>query len=1428
MANRITDEDINLNIIVNGDDAQKKLFDLEKETRKLTETNKALSIEKKRLERQGKQETEEYKHLTQEIKNNSRQITENKARMSELQKEIGLTSLTMKQLSDMAGVLRMKLRNAIPGTEAYENYRRELSEVTERINELNNSADDSSSSMEGLSDSFNKYAAFGASILAFLTGFVVSLQEIIDLNSKLSDAQSNVMKTTGMTKEEVDELTKSFGLLKTRTDRIELLGIAETGGRLGIAKDEINDFVIVMNKASVALGDSFEGGAEVVAEKLGRIKGLYEELKDLGVEHAFESVGSAMNDLGADGTASEANIAEFMTRVGALPTVLKPSAAEAAGLGAAFEESGLKAEVAGTNYGKVISIASRDFQKFAKFMGQPAAKIEQLLNTNPTEFFLQFARSLRTLDATELSKVLDYLKLNDNEVKMVLGAASQNTDLFRQKIAMAGESMKTATSLSNEFNIKNSNLAATLDKIKKTVTGWFASETYVNWLAVAIEKLAILIGATDDADDQSNKWKNTLIFLAKMIATVTAALITNTSWQKLVVLWTTRNTEATLLYNVAIKARAVTEAVSMIATQAYAAVTMLLTGNLRGAAQAVRVLIATMRSTPWGFILSAITAVVVAYQLFSDQASKLSAAQQVLSDIHLEATKNIAKEKAELDLLVKISKSENATKEQKEKALKRLNELIPDYIGKLSLENIKTAEGIGILKEYTNELYKNARAKAAQAKFDELAKQRLEVESKSGKDYTSKVANFLSKITFQSDDLEFKNRKEVEQYVLKTFANQLNTTKNKTTGATLIDKEMFKILVDKYVQVYGVGKKEAALAEIDAAMAALEKELEAKAISDLTKPEEKEVKPDLSFIEKEKKQKKYNDSYLQEEKRLMEELYQAWKKNEEDRIAQMKEGYEKELALENLKHTDILHQNAVENAAIIELEKKLQKDLLEAQKEGDKPKIKSINNMKILLTEKRKEVSQNLENEERLHTLRIAIIQEKAAKSEIEKLKDQYEQEKSVRETAFLEQMNSKVLSEDAKERLRKDFAKKELEYEKRHLLEIADLLTKAVSEQSVKGINFDLLSGDQKDKLAKDLELILNAIEKIREAQKKDRKNSTEIDLGISSPDILGFTQDQWDKFFQNINNGTIGLQTMQFAIGALQQLWGQYDSFMSASESNQLKSYERNSDRRKKALKSQLDNGIISQAQYKRSVEAIDRELDEQKAELEYKAAKRQKLTAALNVVTSTAQAIMSIWAQVPKFDFGASAGIMTGIVSALGAIQLATVLSTPLPAKGYEKGLYPEYIRREQDNKVFKASYGGKTRSGVVSSPTYFLTGENGPEMIIDNRAYQQMNPYLRDALINELRGVGGFENSYYENGILKSGSKTDTTNNPTNTGNSNDQLLNLVLQVVSESTAIMKDLRDSGILAVVSTKDARSMKELHDGLKKYRETKNKSKI
>ena len=128
-------------------------------------------------------------------------------------------------------------------------------------------------------------------------------------------------------------------------------------------------------------------------------------------------------------------------------------------------------------------------------------------------------------------------------------------------------------------------------------------------------------------------------------------------------------------------------------------------------------------------------------------------------------------------------------------------------------------------------------------------------------------------------------------------------------------------------------------------------------------------------------------------------------------------------------------------------------------------------------------------------------------------------------------------------------------------------------------------------------------------------------------------------------------------------------------------------------------------------------------------------------MNVIQSTAQAIIGIWAQFPKFDFGATAAIMSGVVGAMGIAQLAAINRTPLPARGAEEGYYPNLVRREQDNKLFKTTGTSKMQTGLFSKPR-LLVGEGPgdmPEMVIDKKAFAQISPETKAALLREISTV-----------------------------------------------------------------------------------------
>ena len=133
---KLTDDTLKLNIDINGNKAKKELAAMEQSTRNLKDTNKDLRLEMQKMEAQGKKNTTEYKALQNQFKANALSIKQNDVAMNKLRKELGLTGLTVKQLSQEQRRLKTAMDNTTPGTAAWKKYRTELDAVNKRQGEL--------------------------------------------------------------------------------------------------------------------------------------------------------------------------------------------------------------------------------------------------------------------------------------------------------------------------------------------------------------------------------------------------------------------------------------------------------------------------------------------------------------------------------------------------------------------------------------------------------------------------------------------------------------------------------------------------------------------------------------------------------------------------------------------------------------------------------------------------------------------------------------------------------------------------------------------------------------------------------------------------------------------------------------------------------------------------------------------------------------------------------------------------------------------------------------------------------------------------------------------------------------------------------------------------------------------------------------------
>lgn len=97
---------------------------------------------------------------------------------------------------------------------------------------------------------------------------------------------------------------------------------------------------------------------------------------------------------------------------------------------------------------------------------------------------------------------------------------------------------------------------------------------------------------------------------------------------------------------------------------------------------------------------------------------------------------------------------------------------------------------------------------------------------------------------------------------------------------------------------------------------------------------------------------------------------------------------------------------------------------------------------------------------------------------------------------------------------------------------------------------------------------------------------------------------------------------------------------------------------------LENRYKAGLISAKEYNNEKVRLDEELAKKEALIARKQAILDRAMALFNIGVNTASAIMKIWAETPKADFGVMTGVLTALASAAGAAQVAAVLAQPLP--------------------------------------------------------------------------------------------------------------------------------------------------------------------
>jgi TP901 family phage tail tape measure protein len=368
----------------------------------------------------------------------------------------------------------------------------EYNEATKKLKGLNKVLDTHRQKISSVNKSWEsvKTTAMGVGVGMLATTAIQKVLEfipdMIDGNAKLSDSFADVRKTTGLTEEGIQSLNARLKLINTRTSRKRLLELARDAGKLGIeGVNNIAAFVKAADQIEVSLGEDLGDGA---IKTIGKLNNLFKASDIYGYEQGMLKIGSVINELGAKSEATEGNIVNFTSRLAGVSVQANITVSDVAAIGATLDSLGQKTEMSATAINQTIVGMFKDTSTYAKVAGISVSKFSSLLEKDANEAFITLLEGLNGNNEGlgVLTKKFDELGINGARGIQVLSALSSNTQKLREQQKLANTAFAEGTSLTNEFNIKNNNLAADLEKVGKRLRSIWVSSSIREGMGKAV------------------------------------------------------------------------------------------------------------------------------------------------------------------------------------------------------------------------------------------------------------------------------------------------------------------------------------------------------------------------------------------------------------------------------------------------------------------------------------------------------------------------------------------------------------------------------------------------------------------------------------------------------------------------------------------------------------------------------------------------------------------------------------------------------------------------------------------------------------------------------------------------------------------------------------------------------------------------------
>lgn len=680
------------------------------------------------MENQGLKGTDDFAKKAAELKSMESAIRANRSAYIDLRKIVeNLSGTTLGQLQRALKECRKQMNNMTESDPRFKELVSQYQAIDNQIGRMTGQWKQQDGAIKSVIKRLTAYiSVYGGFNL--ITG---KMSQVFKDNLKFSDSLADIQKTSGLSAESVGLLSDSIMKLDTRSSVEDIHKLAYEAGKLGIGAKYgsagIEQFVKAADQINVALGEDL-GGTEAITQlmKLNDVLGL---TKKMGVEKSLLSTGSAMNQLSQSTTSTAGYMADYAKRLGGIAVQAHLSMAELMALGSASDSTGQEVEVAATAMNKFIVQLQTHYKTVAAAAGISAEGLHSMLEQGRTaEAITTVLRALGEKGGlSQLAPLMKDMGSDGARLTASLATMASNVDLLENALAISRQGFEEATSVTSEYNIKNENAAAIMERMKNSWDKMFTNQAITG----VVKELA-----QDFYDlSQSMQTNKLLIWEVKtviwLLITAVKALVALLPYLTIFL-----SVKGWVMLTQVIRSQLIPSFVALGGMFKGMFTSMATTtAGVSGLTRAWKLFNMALKSNVFIAIASILLTVISSVRMFRKEADAAAVSSDNLNKSFKDYTKSSSAASIEVNqLFARLKSTTKGTKEHADAILainKNYSKYLPFLISeKTSLEDIEKAQ-----RRVNDELRKSIAYKAKNAAMEEV-----------GTQYTNKMADNLSNI----------------------------------------------------------------------------------------------------------------------------------------------------------------------------------------------------------------------------------------------------------------------------------------------------------------------------------------------------------------------------------------------------------------------------------------------------------------------------------------------------------------------------------------------------------------------------------------------------------------------------------------------------------------------------------------------------------